>query len=77
MLSRNARSHKCDKIFVIHRHFRREKIAKMTNRQLKNYTRKKKNECLKNPRLNTLSVKKLKADTDRFNKAIHKLFPNT
>jgi hypothetical protein len=77
MLSHNARTRKCDKNFEIHRHFIREKIAKMTNRQLKNYTRKKKNECLKNPRLNTLSVKKLKADTDRFNKAIHKLFPNT
>ena len=76
MLTRKGRIRKCDKIFEIHRHFRREKIAKMTNRKLKNYTRKKKNECLKNPKLNTLSVKKIKADTERFDKAIHKLFPD-
>ena len=48
----------------------------MTNRQLKNYTRKKKNECLKNPRLNTLSVKKLKANTEKFNIALSKRFPD-
>ena len=76
MLSANARTRKCDKIFEIHRQFRREKIAKMTNRQLKNYTRKKKNECLKNPRLNTLSVKKLKANTEKFNIALSKRFPD-
>ncbi len=54
----------------------REKIAKMTDKQLKKYTLKKRKECLKNPRLNKISVKKLKADLDRFDKALYERFPN-
>jgi hypothetical protein len=76
MLSPNARTRKCNRIFKFHSHFMREKIAKMTDKQLKKYTLKKRKECLKNPRLNKISVKKLKADLDRFDKALYERFPN-
>jgi hypothetical protein len=48
----------------------------MTNRQLKKYTLKKHNECLKDPRLNKMSVKKLKTNLNRFNKALYEIFPD-
>jgi hypothetical protein len=58
------------------RKFRQDKLAKMTNRQLKNYTRKRKNACLKNPRVNTLSVKKYIAQLDLMYKALAKMSPD-
>ena len=76
MLSPNARTRKCNRIFKIHSHFMREKIARMTNTQLRKYTLKKRNECLKDPRLNKMSVKKLKANLNRFNKALYERFPD-
>jgi len=76
MLSANARTRKCNRIVKLRIHFRREKTAKMTNRQLKKYTLKKHNECLKDPRLNKMSVKKLKTNLNRFNKALYERFPD-
>lgn len=76
MLSPNARTRKCKRLFKIHSHFMREKIAKMRSKTLQKYTRKKLKECLKDPRLNKISVKKQKADLERFNKALYERFPN-
>ena len=76
MLTRKQKLNKCEKVAEVNTIFFKEKVAKMTDRQKKAFTRKRIAKCMNRKTIHTFSVNKYRKDRNKLSKKLNMLFPD-